>query len=195
MKLSRLPIGGKDRAKCNRLTFEAVQSARSRTDYGSGCNELQEREIQTASQSRSDNHELPFVRPGRVHRRRADHSCVFAPATGETPKLIPEVFTAERSRSAAYNYFAHFRLQFVSLYRRGVLVFDQLDGAMEITQWRKAFETWRAMATIIAERERRRSSRKSFLFCLAPKIGFVQRHENGHGKINPTAPLDLRSRQ
>src|SRR6476620_11485696 len=103
MKLSRLPIGGKDRAKCNGLTFEAVQSARFRTDYGSGCNELQEREIQTASQSRGDNHELPFVRPGRVHRCRVDHSCVSAPATGETAKLVAEIFTSKRSGSAADN--------------------------------------------------------------------------------------------
>ena len=131
--------------------------ARCRTDHCSGCNELQEREIQTASQSRGDNHELPFVRPGRVHRRCVDHSCVSAPATGETSKLVAEIFTAERSRSTADNRFAHFRLQFVSVYRGGVLVFDQLDGAMEITQWQKAFETWRAMATIIAaENEVRR---------------------------------------
>ena len=119
-----------------------LHSARWRTDHGTGCNELQEREIQTASQSWGDNHELPFVRPGRVHRRRVDHSCVSAPATGETPKLVSEVFTAERGRGTADNRFAHFRLQFVSLYRRGVLVLDQLDGVMEITQWRKAFETW-----------------------------------------------------
>jgi hypothetical protein len=52
MKLSRLPIGGKDRAKHNALTFDAVQSARCQTDHGSGCNELEEREIHTASQSR-----------------------------------------------------------------------------------------------------------------------------------------------
>ena len=148
MKLSRLPIGGKDRAKCNGLTFEAAQSARSRTDYGSGCNELQEREIQTASQSRGDNHELPFVRPGRVHRRCVDHSCVSAPATGETPKLVSEVFTAERSWGAADNRFAHFRLQFVSVHRGSVLVFDQLGRAVESTQSQKAFETWRPMATM-----------------------------------------------
>jgi hypothetical protein len=153
MKLSRLPIGGKDRAKCNGLTFDAVQSARSRTDYGSGCNELQEREIQTASQSRSDNHELPLVRFGRIYRRCADHNCVSAAATRQTSKLLAEIFTAERSRSTADNRFAHLRLQFVSLSRRGVLVFDQLDGAMEIIQWRKAFETWRAMATIIAAKK------------------------------------------
>jgi hypothetical protein len=149
MKLSRLPIGGKDRAKCNALTLDAVQSARSRTDYGSGCNELKEREIQSASQSRrGDNHELPFVRPGRVHRCRVDHSCVSAPATGETPKLVSEVFTAERGRGTADNRFAHFRLQFVSLYRRGVLVLDQLGRAVESTQSQKAFETWRPMATM-----------------------------------------------
>ena len=46
MKLSRLPIGGKDRAKCNALTFDAGRFARCRTDHGSGCNELQEQEIQ-----------------------------------------------------------------------------------------------------------------------------------------------------
>ena len=132
----------------------AVRFARCRTDHGSGCKELQEREIQTASQSRSDNHELPFVRPGRVHRRRVDHSCVSAPATGETPKLVAEVFTAERSWSTADNDFAHLRFQFVSLYRRGVLVFDQLDGVMEITHWRKAFETRSAIATIIAAKKK-----------------------------------------
>jgi len=91
-----------------------------------------------------DNHELPLVRPGRVHRRSVDHSCVFAPATGETPKLVPEVFIAERSRSAAYNHFAHFRLQFVSIHRGGVLVSNQFSRAMEITQCQKTLETWLA---------------------------------------------------
>src|SRR5262245_16136328 len=93
---------------------------------------------------RGDNHELPFVRPGRVHRRCVDHSCVSAPATGETPKLVPKIFTAERSRSTADNDFAHFRLQFVSVHRGGVLVFDQLGRAMEITQCQKTFESWLA---------------------------------------------------
>src|SRR5262245_56991915 len=135
MKLSRGRLAGKNRASCNALTFDADQSVGCGTDHDSGCNELQEREIQTASQSRrGDNHELPFVRPGRVHRRCVDHSCVSAPATGETSKLVPEVFTAERSRSAAYHDFALFRLQFGSVYRGGVLVFDQLGRAMEITQ-------------------------------------------------------------
>ena len=106
--------------------------------------------FRAASQSRSDNHELTFVRPARVHRCRVDHSCVSAPATGETPKLVPGIFAAERSRSTADNCFADFRLQFVSLHRGGVLVLDQLDGAMEITQCRKASETARSMATIIS---------------------------------------------
>ena len=94
-----------------------------------------------------DNHELPLVRHCRVHRRCVDHSCVSAPATGETPKFIPKVFTAERSRSTADNHFAHFRLQFVSVHRGGVLVFDQFGRAIEITQCQKEFEIWLAMAT------------------------------------------------
>ena len=96
---------------------------------------------------RGDNHEFPFVRPGRVHRRCVDHTRVSAPATGETPKLVPKVFTAERSRSTADNHFAHFRLQFVSVHRGGVLVFDQFGRTMEITQCQKGFEICLAMAT------------------------------------------------
>jgi len=95
-----------------------------------------------------DNHELPLVRPGRVHRRSVDHSCVSAPATRETPKLVPEVFTAECSRSTADNGFAFLRVQFVSVYRRGLLVSDQLGRAMESTQSQKAFATWRPMVTM-----------------------------------------------
>ena len=94
------------------------------------------------------NYELPLVRPGRIYRRCVDHSCVSAPATRETPKLVAEVFTIERSRSTADNRFAHLRLQFVSVHRGGVLVFDQLGRAMEITQCQKTFEAWLAMGTI-----------------------------------------------
>ena len=89
-----------------------------------------------------DNHELPPVRFGRIYRRCVDHSCVSAPAIGETFKLVAEVFTAERSRSIAHNGFARFRFQFVGVYRGGVLVFDQLGRAMESTQFQKTFETW-----------------------------------------------------
>src|SRR6516164_4930374 len=89
-----------------------------------------------------DNHELPLVRPGRIHRRSVDHSCVSALATGETSKLVTEVFTAERSRSIADNGIADLRLQFVSIYRGGVLVFDKLGRAMESTQFQKTIETW-----------------------------------------------------
>jgi len=96
---------------------------------------------------RGDNHELLLVRPCRIHRRCVDHSCVFAPPTGETPKLVAKVFTAERSGSAADNGVAHLRLQFVSVYRGSVLVFDQLGRAMEITWCQKGFEIWLAMAT------------------------------------------------
>ena len=95
-----------------------------------------------------DNYELPLVRPRRIYRRCVDHSCVSAPATRETPKLVAEVFTIERSRSTADNRFAHLRLQFVSVHRGGVLVFDQLGRAMEITQCQKTFEAWLAMGTI-----------------------------------------------
>ena len=89
-----------------------------------------------------DNHELPPVRFGRIYRRCVDHSCVSTPAIGETSKLVAQVFTAERSRSIADNGIAHLRLQFVSVYRGGVLVFDQLGRAVESTQFQKTFETW-----------------------------------------------------
>ena len=96
---------------------------------------------------RGDNHELPLVRSCRVHRRCVDHSCVSAPAIGETPKFVPKVFIAKRSGSTVDNHFAYFRLQFVSVHRGGVLVFDQFGRAMEITQCQKGFEIWLAMAT------------------------------------------------
>jgi len=80
-----------------------------------------------------DNHELPFVRPCRIHRRRVDNSCVPAPTTGETPKLVAEVFIVQRGRRTADNGFAHLRLQFVGVYRRGFLVFDQLVRPLEST--------------------------------------------------------------
>jgi hypothetical protein len=80
-----------------------------------------------------DNHEFPLVRPCRIHWRRLDHSCVSAPTIGETPKFVAEVFTVERGRRTADNGFAYLRLQFVGVYRRGVLVFDQPARAMEIT--------------------------------------------------------------
>jgi|SRR6516164_4593133 len=95
-----------------------------------------------------DNHELPFVRFGRIHRRSVDHNGISAPATGETPKLVAEIFTAECSRSTADNGFAFLRVQFVSVYRRGLLVSDQLGRAMESTQSQKAFATWRPMVTM-----------------------------------------------
>src|SRR5262245_34343225 len=94
-----------------------------------------------------DNYECPLVRSCRIHRRRIDNSCVPALATGETPKLVAEVFTDKCSRFIADNGFAHLRLQFVSVYRRGVLVFDQLGRAVEITWCQKEFETWLATAT------------------------------------------------
>src|SRR5215475_8546451 len=94
-----------------------------------------------------DNHELPLVRSGRIHRRRVDNSCVPAPATGETPKLVAGIFPSKRGWRTADNGFANLRLQFVSFYRRGVLVFDQLGRTMEITQWQKGFENSLAMAT------------------------------------------------
>ena len=90
----------------------------------------------------SDNHELPLVRPGRIHRRSVDRSCVSALAIGETSKLVAEVFTAERSRSIADNGFSLLRLQFVSVYRGGVLVFDQPTRAVESTQFQKTIKTW-----------------------------------------------------
>lgn len=86
-----------------------------------------------------DNYELPLVRPGRIYRRCVDHSCVSAPATRETPKLVAEVFTIERSRSTADNRFAHLRLQFVSVHRGGVLVFDQLARFMAIARFPEKF--------------------------------------------------------
>jgi len=94
-----------------------------------------------------DNHELPFVRPCRIHRRCVDHSCVSAPATGETPKLVAEVLTIKRGRRTADNGFAHLRLQFISVHRGSVLVFDQLGRAMEITWRQKRFETCLVIAT------------------------------------------------
>lgn len=89
-----------------------------------------------------DNHELSLVRFSRIRRRSVDHNRISASATGETAKLVPEVFAAERNWSTADNGFADFRLQFVSVYRGGVLVFDQLGRTMEITQWRQAIKTW-----------------------------------------------------
>ena len=88
-----------------------------------------------------DNYELPLVRPGRIHRCSADRSCLFTSATGQTPELVAEIFTAERRRSTADNRFAHFRLQFVSVYRGSVLVFDQLARFMAIARFQKTFET------------------------------------------------------
>ena len=79
-----------------------------------------------------DNHGLPLVRPGRIYRRCIDHRCVSAPATGETAELVTEVFNIERGRRTADNGFAHLRLQFISIYRGGVLVLNQPAGAMEI---------------------------------------------------------------
>jgi hypothetical protein len=45
------------------------------------------------------------------------------------------------------------------------------------------------------EREERRSSMNCFLFWLAPVVNSMQWHENDHGEIDPTAPLDFRSWQ
>ena len=56
-------------------------------------------------------------------------------------ELVAEIFTAERGRRTAYNRFAHLRLRFVSVYRGGVLVFDQLARFMAIAHCRKTFET------------------------------------------------------
>ena len=80
-----------------------------------------------------DNHELPLVRPCRIHRRPVDNNCVPALTTGETPELLAEVFTIKRGRCTADNGFTHLCLQFVGVYRRGVLVFDQPVRALEIT--------------------------------------------------------------
>ena len=96
-----------------------------------------------------DNHELPLVRSCRIHRRRFDNTCVPAPTTGETPKLVAEVFTVKCGRRIADNGFAHLRLQFVGVYRRGILVFDQFGRALEITWCQKGFETWLATETKI----------------------------------------------
>jgi hypothetical protein len=88
----------------------------------------------TPSRNRGgDNHELTLVRPCRIHRRRVDNSCVPAPTTGETSKLVAEVFTVKRGRRTADNDFSDLRLQFVGIYRRSFLVFDQLARALEIT--------------------------------------------------------------
>ena len=94
------------------------------------------------------NHELPLVRPGRIHRCSAHRRCVFTSATGQTPELVAKIFTAERRRSTAHNRFAHLRLQFVSVCHGGVLVFDQLVRFMAFTQCQKTFETWPAMAAM-----------------------------------------------
>src|SRR5262245_2092743 len=94
-----------------------------------------------------DTHELPLVRPGRIHRCCVDHSCVSAPTTGETPKLVAKVFTIKRGRCTADNGFAHLRLQFVGIYRGGVLVFDQPGRTMEITQCQKILKSWPAIST------------------------------------------------
>ena len=95
-----------------------------------------------------DNHELPLVRLGRIRRCCVDHSCVSAPTTGETPKLVAKVFTTKRGRRTADNGVAHLRLQFVSVCRGGVLVFDQLARFRAFTQYQKTFETWPAIATM-----------------------------------------------
>jgi hypothetical protein len=47
--------------------------------------------------------------------------------------------TAERRRSTADNRFAHLRLQFVSVYRGVVLVFDQLARFMAIAHFPEKF--------------------------------------------------------
>lgn len=94
-----------------------------------------------------DNYELPLVRRCRIHRRPVDNSCVLASTTAETPKLVAKIFTTKRGRCAVDNGFAHLRVQFVGVYCRGVLVFDQLGRAMEITQCKEEFETWLALAT------------------------------------------------
>jgi hypothetical protein len=86
-----------------------------------------------------DNCEPPLIRLGRIHRRSADRSCLFTSATGQTPELVAEIFTAERRRRTADNRFAHLRLQFVSVYRGGVLVFDQLAGPMAIAHFPEKF--------------------------------------------------------
>ena len=142
-----------------------------------------------------DNHELPFVRFGRIHRRSVDHSCVSALATGETSKLVTEVFTAERSRSIADNGIADLRLQFVSIYRGGVLVFDKLGRAMESTQLQKTIEIWLAMATINS-RERtllatRQGSRR---FEVGPPGGSYSHRREGSPKTAPIARSGQTSR-
>ena len=80
-----------------------------------------------------DNHGLPLVRPGRIHRSCVDHSCVSAAATGETTEHVAELFTIKRGRRIADNGFARLRLQLVRVCRRGVLVFNQPVRGMEIT--------------------------------------------------------------
>src|SRR4030095_1538261 len=92
-------------------------------------------------------HGLPLVRSCRIHRRRVDNSCVPALTTGETPELLAEVFTIKRGRCTADNGFTHLCLQFVGVYRRGVLVLNQLVRPLEITWCQKGFETWLATAT------------------------------------------------
>jgi hypothetical protein len=86
-----------------------------------------------------DNYELPLVRPCRIHWCSADRSRVFTSATGETPERVAEIFATERSRSTVDNRLAHLRLQFVSVYRGSVLVFDQRARFMAIAHFPEKF--------------------------------------------------------
>ena len=88
---------------------------------------------------RSRNDELPLIRPCRIYRRSADRNRLSASAIEQTAEPIAELFTDERGRSAPDNCFAHLRLQFVSVYRRGVLVFDQLARLMAIAHFPEKF--------------------------------------------------------
>src|SRR5204863_7593014 len=101
--------------------------------------------------------------------------------------LVAEIFTAERRRSAADNRFAHLRLQFVSVCRGGVLVFDQLARFMAFTQYQKTFETWPAMATMnlreTTHRGRRQGSRR---FDVGSPGSYSHRRE-GSPKTAPSA--------
>ena len=60
------------------------------------------------------------------------------------PSSSPRYSLLNAGRSTADNRFAHLRLQFVSVYRGGVLVFDQLARFMAIAHFPERFETWRS---------------------------------------------------
>ena len=187
MKLSRALIGRKGRPTCDRLRSDAATVDAVLNGMAVVVMRGQEREIQTASQSRCGNHEFPLVRPGRIHRRSADRSCVFTSAIGETPELVAEIFTAERRRSTADNRFAHLRFQFVSVYHGGVLVFDQLVRFMAFTQYQKTFETWPAMATMNLRETTRRGRRQGSRLFDVGLPGSYSQSRDGSPKTAPIA--------